>query len=116
MIICSCNRISDHHIRAAVSDILSEDPNALLTPGLVYKKLGFRADCGTCLTIAIETIINEIDHPSHQGCQIIHLSKLQEKITSKRKKTHSRRQRHKVRSVSSGKSLQSLNNAEMIKA
>ncbi|GJM03372.1 MAG: hypothetical protein DHS20C08_18730 [Rhodomicrobium sp.] len=91
MIICSCNRISDKQIRAVVTELLEEDPNALLTPGLIYKKLGFRAECGTCLTLAIETIINEIDHPSHNGCQVIHLSRLQEKIRNKKKNATSQR-------------------------
>ena len=85
MIICSCNHISDRHIRAAVTELLAEDPNAILTPGVVYKKLGLRAECGSCLTLAIEVIIAEIDHPSHKGAQIIHLSRLQEKIRNKKK-------------------------------
>lgn len=85
MIICSCNRISDKSIRAAVRACLERDPNAMLTPGLIYRELGMRAECGTCLTLAIETIINEIDHPSHQGAQVIHLSKLQAKLSKKRK-------------------------------
>lgn len=92
MIICSCNHISDRHIRAAVTELLAEDPNAILTPGVVYKKLGLRAECGSCLTLAIEVIIAEIDHPSHKGAQIIHLSRLQEKIRNK-KKNNARRQR-----------------------
>ena len=92
MIICSCNRISDRHIRSAVTELLSEDPNAILTPGVVYKKLGLRAECGACLTLAIEVIIAEIDHPSHKGAQIIHLSRLQEKIRNK-KKNNARRQK-----------------------
>ena len=84
MIVCSCICISDREIRAAVADLVEENPDCVLTPGLVYRKLGYRAECGTCLSLAIELIIDEIDHPSRSGCQVIHLFQQKEKLQLKR--------------------------------
>jgi bacterioferritin-associated ferredoxin len=44
MIICSCNVISDHDVRAALSaaDALPR------TPGQLYRCLGCSAECGRC--------------------------------------------------------------------
>lgn len=61
MIICSCNVISDKDIRVAVTKIREETPDTVLTPGKVYKQLGKRAQCGTCLQNAIEIIIEQTD-------------------------------------------------------
>ncbi|WP_374436296.1 bacterioferritin-associated ferredoxin [Tabrizicola sp.] len=56
MIICHCQRISDQDIRAAVDWMRAADPQALITPGKVYRALGKRADCGGCLPLFIDTI------------------------------------------------------------
>ena len=84
MIVCSCNRINHHQIRSAVTKILEADPNVMLTPGIVYRELGYRAECGTCLALAIEHIIDEIDHPTEERCQIIQLSLQRDKLRAKR--------------------------------
>ncbi len=97
MIVCSCNRISDYQIRQAVAELLEENPNTMLTPGLVYRRLGFRADCGTCLSLAIELIIDEVDHPSKPGCSVIQLFQQRDKLHAKRKNQGTRR---KVSSLS----------------
>jgi bacterioferritin-associated ferredoxin len=54
MIVCSCNVISDHDVRAAVSaaDALPR------TPGQVYRCLGCSAECGRCAR-AIKKILDE---------------------------------------------------------
>lgn len=62
----------------------------MLTPGLVYRELGFRAECGSCLSLAIEMIIDEIDHPSRDKCQVIQLNLQREKIKAKRKHSSGR--------------------------
>lgn len=87
MIICSCNCINDKAIRDIVYNLTQQDPNCMLTPGLVYRELGVRAQCNSCLTAAIEIIIDEIDHPSHDGCQVIQLTEQRNKIMKKRKKS-----------------------------
>lgn len=85
MIVCSCNCITDRQIRAAVLALLDENPNTMLTPGLVYRQLGFRAECGTCLSLAIQLIIDEIDHPSQPAAQVIQLFNQKEKLEAKRR-------------------------------
>ena len=56
MIICHCQSISDHDIRAAVDWMRAADPQTLITPGKVYRALGKRADCGGCLPLFLDTL------------------------------------------------------------
>lgn len=48
MIICSCAVISDKDIDRAVGWMRAADPQALITPGKVYRALGKRPVCGGC--------------------------------------------------------------------
>jgi bacterioferritin-associated ferredoxin len=54
MIVCSCNVLTDHDVRATLSD--SED--APRTTGQVYQCLGCSAQCGRCAR-TIRRIMNE---------------------------------------------------------
>ena len=56
MIVCHCQSISDHEIRAAVAWMRAADPQALVTPGKVYRALGKRADCGGCMPLLLDTM------------------------------------------------------------
>ncbi len=56
MIVCHCQSISDHDIRAAVDWMRAADPQTLVTPGKVYRALGKRADCGGCLPLFLDTL------------------------------------------------------------
>ncbi|MFC4668826.1 bacterioferritin-associated ferredoxin [Seohaeicola nanhaiensis] len=56
MIVCHCNTISDHEIRAAVDWMRAADPATLITPGKVYRALGKRPDCGGCLPLFLDTM------------------------------------------------------------
>ena len=56
MIVCQCNAISDHDIRAAVNWMRAADPQTIITPGKVYRALGKRPDCGGCLPLFIDTM------------------------------------------------------------
>lgn len=56
MIICHCQSITDHDIRAAVDWMRAADPQASVTPGKVYRALGKRADCGACLPLFLATL------------------------------------------------------------
>ncbi|MBL4766162.1 MAG: (2Fe-2S)-binding protein [Rhodobacteraceae bacterium] len=49
MIICSCNIISDEEIRRAAAILRKDDPQCVITPGLIFKTLGRRPKCGTCI-------------------------------------------------------------------
>ncbi|MCQ0969776.1 (2Fe-2S)-binding protein [Paracoccus sp. TK19116] len=56
MIVCHCNQISDHDIRAAVDWMRSADPETIITPGKIYHALGKRADCGGCMPLLLDTM------------------------------------------------------------
>ena len=56
MIVCSCQSISDHDIRAAVDWMRKSDPETIITPGKIYRALGKRADCGGCMPLFLDTM------------------------------------------------------------
>ena len=56
MIVCHCQSITDHDIRAAVDWMRAADPETIITPGKVYHALGKRADCGSCLPLFMDTM------------------------------------------------------------
>ena len=56
MIVCHCQSITDHEIRAAVDWMRAADPQTLITPGKIYRALGKRADCGGCLPLFLDTM------------------------------------------------------------
>lgn len=49
MYVCSCNVITAHQIKHAIAQLRETDPVRVLTPGLIYRFLGFRPKCGSCL-------------------------------------------------------------------
>ena len=48
MIVCSCNIITRRHIEAVIERLLADDPYAVLTPNLIYHRLGRRGRCCGC--------------------------------------------------------------------
>ncbi len=56
MIICHCNSIADADIHAAVDWMRAADPDTVITPGKVYRALGKRPDCGSCLPLFIDAM------------------------------------------------------------
>ncbi|MFE3836309.1 (2Fe-2S)-binding protein [Pseudogemmobacter sonorensis] len=56
MIVCSCQNIADHEIRAAVDWMRASDPETIITPGKVYHALGKKADCGGCMPLFLDTM------------------------------------------------------------
>jgi bacterioferritin-associated ferredoxin len=54
MIVCHCQSITDHDIRAAVDWMRAADPDTVITPGKVYHALGKRADCGGCMPLFLD--------------------------------------------------------------
>jgi bacterioferritin-associated ferredoxin len=53
MIVCSCQRITDRDIHAAIDWMRAADPMTLITPGKVYRALGKSADCGGCVRLFV---------------------------------------------------------------
>lgn len=56
MIVCHCMGISDRDIRAAVDWMRASDATTVITPGRIYRALGKRADCGSCLPLFLDTM------------------------------------------------------------
>jgi bacterioferritin-associated ferredoxin len=57
MIVCSCNIITRRDIEAVIEEILIADPYAVLTPGLLYHRLGRRGKCGGCFPHVSEVLV-----------------------------------------------------------
>jgi bacterioferritin-associated ferredoxin len=62
MIVCSCNVLSDHDVRSALSG-----DDAARTCGEVYGCLGCSAQCGRCAR-TIRHIMNEALATADSGC------------------------------------------------
>lgn len=56
MIICSCQRISDTDIHAAIDWMRAADPATIITPRRVYRALGKTPDCGGCMKLFLATM------------------------------------------------------------
>jgi bacterioferritin-associated ferredoxin len=56
MIVCHCQSITDHDIRAAVDWMRAADPDTIITPGKIYHALGKRAECGGCVPLFVQTM------------------------------------------------------------
>jgi hypothetical protein len=48
MIVCSCNIITRRDIEVVIERLLAGDPYAVLTPNLIYHRLGKRGRCCGC--------------------------------------------------------------------
>jgi len=59
MIVCSCNIITQREIADAISMLRTRDPFVVITPGLVFRALGKRPQCGTCLALVTRIFIEE---------------------------------------------------------
>ena len=57
MIVCSCTMITSRDIAEAVSALRTADPFLVLTPGLVYRQLGKRPSCGSCLPLITKLMV-----------------------------------------------------------
>jgi bacterioferritin-associated ferredoxin len=53
MIVCSCQRISNGDIHAAIDWMRAADPLTLITPGKVYRALGKSPACGGCIRLFV---------------------------------------------------------------
>jgi len=57
MIVCSCTMITAQDIAEAVVELRTEDPLVVLTPGLIYRRLGKRPSCGNCLPLITKLMV-----------------------------------------------------------
>ncbi|MGR3712380.1 MAG: (2Fe-2S)-binding protein [Shimia sp.] len=56
MIICSCERISDRDIHAAIDWMRASDTAAIITPGKIYRALGKSPNCGGCIKLFVASM------------------------------------------------------------
>ncbi len=56
MIVCSCNVITMAEIRRVVGELRADQVPRVITPGVVYRHLGYRPQCGCCLGAVAEAI------------------------------------------------------------
>lgn len=67
MIVCSCNFITDRDIRAAIEGLRQSDPFGVITPGLIYRALGQRPVCGSCLPLVTKLmLLYDTDTPTRR--------------------------------------------------
>lgn len=57
MIVCSCNLITDREIERVIETLLRDDPYAVLTPGLIYHRLGKRGRCCGCFPQVVRIMV-----------------------------------------------------------
>jgi hypothetical protein len=57
MIVCSCTMITAEDVAEAVAAIRIGDPLVVLTPGLIYRYLGKRPSCGSCLPLITKLMV-----------------------------------------------------------
>lgn len=56
MIVCHCQKITDHDIHAAIGWMRAADPHTIITPRKVYRALGKAAVCGGCVPLFVDTM------------------------------------------------------------
>ena len=57
MIVCSCNIITRRDIEAVIERLLADDPYAVLTPNLIYHRLGRRGRCCGCFPQVTDILV-----------------------------------------------------------
>jgi bacterioferritin-associated ferredoxin len=57
MIVCSCTMITSKDVAEAVASLRTKDPLVVLTPGLIYRQLGKRPSCGSCLPLITKLMV-----------------------------------------------------------
>jgi hypothetical protein len=57
MIVCSCNIITRRDIEGVIERILADDPYAVLTPNLIYHRLGRRGRCCGCFPLVTQVLV-----------------------------------------------------------
>lgn len=57
MIVCSCNIITRREIEGVIERLLTDDPYAVLTPNLLYHRLGKRGRCCSCFPLVSAVLV-----------------------------------------------------------
>jgi bacterioferritin-associated ferredoxin len=78
MIVCSCTLITSKDIAEAVATIRTKDPFAVLTPGLIYRTLGKRPSCGSCLPLITKLMVSYDEEGPSSAASVPHHSPREE--------------------------------------
>ena len=78
MIVCSCSVITDKDVAEAVSALRTADPFVVLTPGLIYRHLGKRLSCGSCLPLITKLMVGYDEQGPSSAASLPHRSPLEE--------------------------------------
>ena len=62
MIVCSCNVIVRREIEGLIERLLADDPYAVLTPNLLYHRLGRRGKCCGCFPHVSRILVEHGEH------------------------------------------------------
>ena len=62
MILCSCNVLTQARIEAAAQVLVEMFPGRPVTPGGVFKVLGYRPRCGTCFEL-VRRLLRDMEMP-----------------------------------------------------
>ena len=74
MIVCSCSMISAKDIAEAVSTLRTKDPYVVLTPGLIYRTLGKRPSCGSCMPLIANLMVGYDEQGPSSAASLPHRS------------------------------------------
>jgi len=66
--------ISAQDIHDAVSALRTKDPFVVLTPGLIYKTLGKRPSCGSCLPLITKLMVGYDEEGPSSAASLPHRS------------------------------------------
>ncbi len=66
--------ISAQDIHDAVSALRTKDPFVVLTPGLIYKTLGKRPSCGSCLPLITRLMVGYDEEGPSSAASLPHRS------------------------------------------
>ena len=78
MIVCSCTTITSKDVAEAVSALRTEDPLVVLTPGLIYRWLGKRPSCGSCLPLIAKLMVAYDEEGPSSAASFVHHSRVED--------------------------------------
>ena len=87
MIICSCARITDKEVKAAVLWMRASDPQTVVTPGKLYRALGRRPECGGCMRLLVDAMRAELSGDLPDELRNLRVGRTKEMLNERRRKS-----------------------------
>jgi hypothetical protein len=70
--------ITSKDIAEAVAALRTKDPLVVLTPGLIYRHLGKRPSCGSCLPLITKLMVAFDEEGPSAAASVLHRSPIEE--------------------------------------